>query len=122
MTLKTIKPVTIYHNPNCSKSRETLALLKEKGIEPNIVLYLATPPSMMQLETLIQCLSLPSVRSLMRTKEACYKELDLDNPNLTELELLTILHNNPQLIERPIVIVGEQARIGRPPENVLAIL
>nr|WP_024496028.1 arsenate reductase (glutaredoxin) [Candidatus Schmidhempelia bombi] len=122
MTLKTITPVTIYHNPNCSKSRETLALLKARGVEPNIVLYLATPPSILQLKTLLQCLSLPSARSLMRTKEACYKELDLDNPNLTELELLTILHNNPQLIERPIVIVGEQARIGRPPENVLAIL
>ncbi|MCO6523518.1 MAG: arsenate reductase (glutaredoxin) [Candidatus Schmidhempelia sp.] len=117
-----IKPVTIYHNPNCSKSRETLALLREKGIDPLIILYLTTPPSITQLESILQRLSLPSARALMRTKETCYKALNLDNPKLTETELLTILHNNPQLIERPIVMAGEKACIGRPPENVLAIL
>lgn len=117
-----MQPITIYHNPKCSKSREILALLKEKGIEPNIILYLETPPTVEELKTIISQLGLKSARDLMRTKEELYQELNLNNPQLSELQLLTAMHDNPKLIERPIVIANGQARIGRPPEQVLTII
>lgn len=114
--------VTIYHNPRCSKSRETLALIKEQGIEPTIVQYLETPPDAATLKTLLKELGFTSARQLMRHKEDLYKELNLANESLTEDQLIDAMVNNPKLIERPIVVRGKKARIGRPPEQVLEIL
>jgi len=114
--------VSIYHNPRCSKSRETLALLQEKGIEPDVVLYLETPPDVQTLKTLLQQLGMSSARELMRRKEDLYKELNLADVQWSEEQLLQAMVDNPKLIERPIVINGEQARIGRPPEAVLEII
>ena len=112
---------TIYHNPRCSKSRETLKLLQDQGIEPKIVLYLDTPPSAATLSTVLQQLGL-SARELMRTKEAEYKEQGLNNPDLSEDDLIAAMVATPKLIERPIVVNGNKAALGRPPEQVLAIL
>ncbi|WP_392553319.1 arsenate reductase (glutaredoxin) [Orbus wheelerorum] len=117
-----MQPITIYHNPKCSKSRETLALLTEKGIEPQIILYLDAPPSINTLKTLLKQLGFESARQLMRTKDDLYKELELDNEKLNEEQLLTAMHQNPKLIERPIVVANGKAKIGRPPESVLLIL
>ncbi|MDF7648868.1 arsenate reductase (glutaredoxin) [Erwiniaceae bacterium L1_54_3] len=114
--------VSIYHNPRCSKSRETLTLLQEKGIEPDVVLYLETPPDVQTLKTLLQQLGMSSARELMRRKEDLYKELNLADVQWSEDQLLQAMVDNPKLIERPIVINGEQARIGRPPEAVLEII
>ncbi|WP_039055851.1 arsenate reductase (glutaredoxin) [Enterobacter sp. Bisph1] len=114
--------VTIYHNPRCSKSRETLALLKEHGVEPEIVLYLETPPDAATIEKLLQMLGMSSARELMRSKEDLYKALNLDDSTLTQEQLVQALVENPKLIERPIVVNKGKARIGRPPEQVLEIL
>ena len=114
--------VSIYHNPRCSKSRETLALLQEKGIAPEVVLYLETPPDVRTLKNLLQQLGMSSARELMRRKEDLYKELNLADGQLSEDQLLQAMVEHPKLIERPIVINGEQARIGRPPEAVLEIV
>jgi len=113
--------VTIFHNPRCSKSRQTLALLEEKGIEPQIVKYLETPPSADELKAVLAKLGI-NARDLLRTKEAEYKEAGLDNQDLSEDEVVAKMVEFPKLIERPIVIKDEQARIGRPPESVLDIL
>jgi len=113
--------VTIYHNPRCSKSRQTLALLQERGIEPEVVEYLKTPPSKTRLKTLLGMLGLKP-RELMRHKEAPYKELGLDDGSLKNDALIAAMVENPVLIERPIVVCGERAAIGRPPEAVLDIL
>lgn len=112
--------VTIYHNPRCSKSRETLALLETHGVKPEIVRYLDTPPDRETLQILLQKLGMSSARQLMRTKEDLYKELQLENAS--ESELLDALAAHPKLLERPIVINGAQARLGRPPEAVLTII
>lgn len=117
-----MKNVTIYHNPRCSKSRETLALLEQHGVTPDVVLYLETPPSVDQLKTLLKELGFGSARELMRKKEDLYKELKLADESLSEAQLLQAMVDNPKLIERPIVVKGTQARIGRPPEQVLEIL
>lgn len=114
--------VTIYHNPRCSKSRETLALLEEKGIAPTIVKYLDETPSIEQLQTLLSLLGYGSAREMMRTKESLYKELNLDGDNVTEQQLFEAMAANPKLIERPIVVNGDKAAMGRPPEQVLDIL
>ncbi|AJR00099.1 Arsenate reductase [Enterobacteriaceae bacterium bta3-1] len=114
--------VTIYHNPRCSKSRETLALLQEQGIEPQIIQYLDTPPDAATLKTLLKELGFSSARQLMRHKEDLYKELNLADESLTEDQLIDSMVNHPKLIERPIVVKGKKARIGRPPEQILAIL
>lgn len=114
--------VTIYHNPRCSKSRETLALLKEKGVEPEVVLYLDTPPDAATVKNLLKMLGMKSARELMRQKEEVYKELNLADSALSEADLINAMIANPKLIERPIVIKNGQARIGRPPESVLDIL
>lgn len=114
--------VTIYHNPRCSKSRETLALLEEKGIAPTIVKYLDETPSIEQLQTLLSQLGYGSARKMMRTKESLYKELNLDGDNVTEQQLFEAMAANPKLIERPIVVNGDKAAMGRPPEQVLDIL
>ncbi|ATZ74195.1 arsenate reductase (glutaredoxin) [Idiomarina sp. X4] len=112
--------VTIYHNPRCSKSRQTLELLKEKSIEPEVVEYLKTPPNAAELKNILNKLGL-SADELIRKKEAIYKELGLAGVS-DENELITAMVNNPKLIERPIVIKGDKAAIGRPPESVLDIL
>ena len=113
--------VTIYHNPRCSKSRQTLALLEEKGIEPEIIEYLGTPPDASQIARILSLLNL-NARDIMRKNEAIYKEMGLDNKDLTETELIEIMVQNPILIERPIVLANGKAAIGRPPENILNIL
>ena len=114
--------ICIYHNPRCSKSRETLALLEARGEPAIVVQYLQTPPDVATLKELVSMLGFDSVRQLMRNKEALYKELALDDAGLSEEQLYQILANNPSLIERPIVVKEGQARIGRPPERVLEIL
>ena len=113
--------VIIYHNPRCSKSRQTLELLREKSIEPEIIEYLQTPPDSMQLEKIVKLLNI-SPRELMRRKEDTYKQQALDNPKLSDDELIMAMVKNPILIERPIVLANGKAAIGRPPENVLEIL
>ncbi len=110
----------IYHNPRCSKSRATLALLQEHGIEPEIVLYLDRPPSQAALKRLLAKLDL-SAAELVRRGEAEYKELGLAAGS-SEAELVKAMAVHPKLIERPIVVRGERAVLGRPPENVLALL
>ncbi|MGP0566672.1 MULTISPECIES: arsenate reductase (glutaredoxin) [unclassified Nitrospina] len=113
--------VTIYHNPKCSKSRATLELLKEKGVEPQVIEYLKTPPPADELKNILGKLGL-SPRELMRKKEDEYGELNLDNPGLTDDELIQAMAQNPILIERPIVLANGKAALGRPPEQVLDIL
>ena len=112
---------TIYHNPRCSKSRQTLQLLTDNNVEAEIVEYLKTPPDAETLTDILGKLGL-TPRQLMRTKEDIYKELELDNENLSDDQLIMAMIENPKLIERPIVIKDGKVAIGRPPENVLAIL
>ncbi|ANW25087.1 arsenate reductase (glutaredoxin) [Vibrio coralliilyticus] len=112
--------VVIYHNPRCSKSRQTLALLEEKNIQPEIIKYLDTPPSVAELKSLFAQLKLENVRAMMRTKEEIYKELNL--ADATDEQLFEAMAANPKLIERPIVVSNGQAKHGRPPEQVLDIL
>lgn len=114
--------VKIYHNPRCSKSRDTLSLLKANGIDPKVVLYLETPPDAATLRQLLKMLGMASARELMRQKEDLYKSLDLANPQLSEDALIQAMIDNPKLIERPIVVSHGEARIGRPPEQVLEIV
>jgi arsenate reductase len=113
--------VTILHNPRCSKSRQALQLLKNRGIELGIVEYLKTPPDTAELSRILDLLDL-APRDLMRRKEPVYKELGLDDPALGRADLIAAMTENPILIERPIVLAGGKAALGRPPENVLAIL
>ncbi len=113
--------VTIFHNPRCSKSRQTLQLLEEKGIEPQIRLYLEDQPSAKEIKEVLSKLGI-SARELLRKSEAAYKENELSNKDLTEAQLIKAMVEFPKLIERPIVIKGEQAKLGRPPEQVLDIL
>jgi len=112
---------TIYHNPRCSKSRQTLALLEERGVSPEIVLYLETPPSEAGLRGLLDKLGL-SARELMRKGEDVYKEKGLGDASLSDDQLIAAMLAHPKLIERPIVVSGERAVLGRPPENVLDLL
>lgn len=114
--------VTIYHNPRCSKSRETLSLLKDNGVDPNVVLYLETPPDTATLHNLLKMLGMTSARELMRQKEDLYKSLNLGDSQLSEEALIQAMVENPKLIERPIFVNNGQARIGRPPEQVLEII
>ena len=111
----------IYHNPRCSKSRQTLQLLEEHQISPEVVEYLNTPPSKEELSEILSMLGL-APRQLMRTKEAEYKELGLDDESLSREQLIEAMVANPKLIERPIVINNGKAAIGRPPETILDIL
>ena len=115
--------VRIYHNPDCSKSRKTLELLQQRGLEPEVCLYLEQPPSPEQLDRLCQGLNL-SPGQLARRKESRFQELGLASKSnaLSPGEWLQILHDNPVLIERPIVVNGPRVALGRPPEAVLAIL
>jgi len=113
--------VEIYHNPRCSKSRQTLQLLQERGVEPQVIEYLKTPPDKATLKHILDMLGL-APRQLMRTKEAEYKEQGLDDPSLTREQLIDAMLATPKLIERPIVIKNGKAAIGRPPEKILEIL
>lgn len=113
--------VTIYHNPRCSKSRATLKILEEKGIEPTIIEYLKTPPDASLLDSFLGKLGMEP-RQLMRKGEAPYKELGLANKAKDRAALIDAMVANPILIERPIVVNGEKVALGRPPENVLGIL
>jgi arsenate reductase (glutaredoxin) len=113
--------VTIFHNPRCSKSRQTLALLEEKGISPTIVEYLKTPPGADEISTILDLLNLEP-RGLMRKKEAPYTENNLGDETLSRDKLIQAMHESPVLIERPIVLANGKAAVGRPPEDVLKIL
>jgi arsenate reductase len=113
--------ISIYHNPRCSKSRQTLALLEERGIEPEIVLYLETTPDAKALEEVLLKLGIPA-RQLLRKGEEAYKENNLADDSLSEDQLIDAMVANPKLIERPIVINGDKAALGRPTEQVLDIL
>ncbi|MEM7123991.1 MAG: arsenate reductase (glutaredoxin) [Pseudomonadota bacterium] len=114
--------VTIYHNPRCSKSRQTLALLEENGVEPDIVEYLKTPPDAATLDAVLKLLGMEP-RDVMRKKEDPFKALGLDDPAKSRAELIQAMVENPVLIERPIVVKdGKKAALGRPPEQVLEIL
>ena len=122
-TLPTLYPqmTTIYHNPRCSKSRATLALLEEHGVSPDVVLYLENPPTTDEIALLTKKLGV-GIREIMRSGEAVYKELGAGNPALEEGELTQMVADNPILLERPIVVNGDRAAVGRPPENVLEII
>jgi len=113
--------IKIYHNPRCSKSRQTLQLLEEKGVNPEIVEYLKAAPSKEELETVLSLLNL-APRDLMRKGEAVYKEQSLADESLSSDQLVAAMLENPILIERPIVLANGKAAIGRPPESVLDIL
>lgn len=113
--------VTIFHNPRCSKSRATLALLEEKGVTPKIVTYLDTPPSAGELDGILKALG-KEPRELMRKGEEPYKVLGLEDESLSREALIKAMVENPILIERPIVVNGKKAAVGRPPESVLEIL
>lgn len=112
---------TIFHNPRCSKSRATLALLQERGIEPDVRLYLENPPSVAELQEILGLLG-RTPRELMRRGEAEYKELGLADPAFDDAQLLAAMVATPKLIERPIVLANGKAAVGRPPESVLEIL
>jgi arsenate reductase len=116
-----LKSVTIYHNPRCTKSRQTLALLEKRGIQPKIVEYLVTPPTEAKLKRLLKLLGI-SPRELLRTKEEEYKQAKLDKPDVSDAEIIRAMIKYPRLMERPIVVAGNKAALGRPPENILKIL
>ena len=113
--------IKIYHNPRCSKSRATLRLLKENDVTPEIVHYLESPPTSDELKDLLQKLGM-GIRELIRTSEPEYCELGLNDMSLGEPIVFDIICKHPKLMQRPIVIKDDQAIIGRPPENVLALL
>ena len=113
--------VTIWHNPRCSKSRQTLALLTDRGIDPTVLEYLKTPPSPAELRETLGKLGL-APRDLMRRKEAPYAEQGLADESLSDDALIQAMHDHPVLIERPVVLANGKAAVGRPPEQVLDIL
>ncbi len=113
--------VKIYHNPRCSKSRQTLQLLQEQGIEPEVIEYLKSPPDKNTLKQILELLNM-TPRDLMRQKEQEYKANNLDDPSLSDDELIEAMLQFPKLIERPIVISDKGIAIGRPPESVLKVV
>lgn len=113
--------LTLYHNPRCSKSRSALQLLEERGLTPHIVRYLETPLDAEQLRELLSQLAI-SARQLLRSGEDEYKALALHDMQLSETQLIAAMASHPKLIERPILVVGDKAVIGRPPEKILEIL
>ncbi len=113
--------VTILHNPRCSKSRETLALIESKGIAPRIIDYLSAPPSVTELTRIVALLGVEP-RAIMRRDEPEYAELGLDDVALSRQQLIAAMHAHPRLIQRPIVLANGKAALGRPPQDVLAIL
>ena len=113
--------VTIYHNPRCTKSRQTLELLQQNNIDPEVILYLETPPSASEVKKLLKQLNF-AARELLRTGEDAYKANKLSDQSLSEDQLIEAMVKFPKLIERPIVVKGNKAVIGRPPENILTLL
>ena len=113
--------ISLYHNRACSKSRATLALLRERGIDPEIIDYLATPPDAATLRRLLKALRMKP-RELLRVKENAFRKLHLDRTQITDAEIVAAMVRHPVLMERPIVVAGARAVIGRPPERVLEIL
>ncbi len=113
--------IILYHNPRCSKSRQTLALIEEHGAEFTVVEYLKTPPSHQQLDSILRGLDMEP-RDLIRTSQTEYSEQGLDNEELSRDQLIAAMIQTPILIERPILVAGNQVAIGRPPENAAAIL
>ena len=113
--------ITIFHNARCSNSRGALALIRERGIEPNIVDYIATPLTAPELSELVAHLGVP-VRDLLRTKEAAYKELGLDQPGISDVQIIQAVAAHPALLNRPIVVTPKGAALCRPPEKVLALI
>lgn len=113
--------LTLYHNPRCSKSRGALELLEARGLQPQVVRYLETPPSAIELRSLLGKLGI-GARGLLRTGEDEYKALNLGDSALSDDQLIDAMVTHPKLIERPILIVGDKAVIGRPPEKVLELL
>lgn len=113
--------VIIYHNPRCSKSRQALQLLRDQNIEPDVIEYLNTPPTANALKDILRLLGI-SPRELMRTKEPAYRENHIDDETLNEQQLIDMMVKYPKLIERPIIIHGNKAVIGRPTDKVLEIL
>jgi len=116
-----MEKITIWHNPRCSKSRDSFKLLEEKGLEAEVVKYLDEVPTKEELQNMLKMLGMDSAQELMRTKEAIYKELNLKEES-SEEALLEAMIANPKLIERPIVIKGNRAVIGRPIEKVVELL
>lgn len=112
---------SILHNPRCSKSRQTLTLLQENGVEPTVVEYLKQPPSEQQLHSIIKNLGVKP-RDILRNKEAEYKDAGLDNKDLSDKEIVSLMVKYPKVIERPIVYNDKVAAVGRPPENVLDLI
>ena len=112
---------TIYHNPRCSKSRQTLQLLEERGVKPEIVLYLEDTPDAGTLKGLLAKLNM-TARELIRSGEDAYKENNLADQSLSEDQLIAAMVEHPKLVQRPIVVNGDKAAMGRPPEAVLNIL
>lgn len=110
--------ITIYHNPACSISRNALAMIRERGVEPQIIEYLKTPPSSEKLRELLAAMKMPP-RDLLRRKEPLYAELDLDNPKWSDAELIGFMVNNPILMNRPIVVTPLGTRLGRPSEDAV---
>ncbi len=113
--------ISIYHNPRCSKSRQALDLLRAQGHEPDIIEYLKTPPNAATLRVLLQQLGIPA-SALVRNKEAEYQLAGLSPTDSNEEQIIAAMTQYPQLIERPIVVVGDKAALGRPAENILALL
>lgn len=113
--------LTLYHNPRCSKSRGALELLEARGLTPTVVRYLETPPDAATLKALLGKLGI-GARQLLRSGEDEYKSLELANPALSDAQLIDAMVQHPKLIERPILVAGDKAVIGRPPEKVLEIL
>ncbi|WP_313220885.1 arsenate reductase (glutaredoxin) [Stutzerimonas nitrititolerans] len=113
--------LTLYHNPRCSKSRSALELLEGRGLTPTIIRYLETPPTAAELQDVLNKLGI-APRQLLRTGEDEYKQLDLANPDLSDEQLIEAMAAHPRLIERPILVAGDRATVGRPPEKVLEIL
>ena len=113
--------VTLYHNPRCSKSRQALELLRDNDVEPDIVEYLETPPSISELDAILEMLAMEP-RELMRRKESVYRDLALDDESLDRHSLLQAMVEHPILIERPIAVADGRAALGRPPEKVLDVV
>ncbi len=113
--------IKIYHNPHCSKSRQTLALIREHGLEPEIIEYLKIPPTPAELKRIIKSLGVP-VREVIRSGEAEYRDLGLADTSIPDARLIELICEHPILLQRPIVVSGRGARIGRPPEAIEAIL
>ncbi|MFT5691518.1 MAG: arsenate reductase [Oceanicoccus sp.] len=116
-----MRGITLYHNPRCSKSRQTLQLLEENGVTPEVILYLDTPPDAEEIKILLKKLGI-SARELLRKSEDAYKEHNLSDKSLSDDILISAMMSCPKLIERPIAVSATKAVLGRPPENVMQLI